>query len=553
LGYRPDIQLLRAVAVSLVILYHLGAPISGFLGVDIFFVVSGYLMQSLYGQGVPAKDFYLRRARRLLPAYFGLIFATLAACALITIPSDFQQAAEQSMFAAGFASNIGFWLQNSYFDESQFRPLLHLWSLGVEIQFYLIFPLLLFVSKRRWVLPLLCALSLAACLAALMVSPKLSFFMLPLRVWEFIIGMIAARMSLKARPALGLLAVLAMIDICFLPFNGQALSVVWGHPGLGAVATTLLTAAVLTFRLPATENLLSRGAQRIGDVSYSLYLVHFPIIVLWNYQPFGGTRLGYAPISLIAVATVASYFVLERSKLFTWPRSVAVGSIIMALGLLLPSIQVYRYGAADRTIFATTHDRATYRCGKLFRVLHPKDTFCPIAEGGPTLLLVGDSHADAIKLSVAAVAKRHGWGTYLSVDNAPLLSKRFDINWLKREAVQRHAGLVVLHYASNNLTPELIEQAHQALGDRLLLITPTHMFRESAPRALWEGHLPAPLADNANVARYLKTHPEVRRIDVGNCCRPQDYWDEGHLTLSGARMLEPRLEQGLAILQPKHQ
>lgn len=141
--YRPDIQILRGIAVVFVILFHLNVPLfsHGFLGVDLFFVISGFLMALLYERGQTFK-FYQRRANRLLPAYFATTVATVAISAFITLPSEQIQVMEQGVFAAFFMSNIGFWAQNSYFSTSEFTPLLHLWSLGVEIQFYLIVPLL---------------------------------------------------------------------------------------------------------------------------------------------------------------------------------------------------------------------------------------------------------------------------------------------------------------------------------------------------------------------------------------------------------------------------
>jgi peptidoglycan/LPS O-acetylase OafA/YrhL len=134
--YRKDIQILRGLSVLLVVLFHLEIAgfKSGFLGVDVFFVISGYLMAVLYNPS-KQKDFFLKRAKRILPAYFAIIILTLIACIPLTVPSDYNQVATQAAFATGLSSNIGYWLENSYFDKSAFKPLLHLWSLGVEIQF----------------------------------------------------------------------------------------------------------------------------------------------------------------------------------------------------------------------------------------------------------------------------------------------------------------------------------------------------------------------------------------------------------------------------------
>lgn len=199
MNYREDIQILRGVSILLVVLYHLGIGIfkSGFLGVDIFFVISGFLMSILYKEN-NTINFYKRRALRILPAYFVTIIVTLIVVFILAInlitPDDYEQTIEQALYSSLFVPNIAFWLQNSYFDPNLFRPLLHLWSLGVEIQFYLIVPIIFFLVKRSkiffWLLSIV---SISLCFAVTEVSPRTSFFILPFRLWEFMVGYGAAR------------------------------------------------------------------------------------------------------------------------------------------------------------------------------------------------------------------------------------------------------------------------------------------------------------------------------------------------------------------------
>jgi len=567
LAYRPDIQILRAVAVLLVILFHLNVRgfSSGFLGVDVFFVISGYLMQRLYGQCTPASEFYLRRARRLFPAYFGTIAATLLLSAFVTLPGEFSQVAEQSMFASVLSSNIGFWLQTSYFENSYFRPLLHLWSLGVEAQFYLIFPLLTRL-RRRWFFVVLAG-SLIACWSAIEVSPKLPFFMAPFRVWEFGLGMLAANCPYQGNRQFGVLALSGLVALAFVPLNGQSLSIVSGHPGVIALAITSLTATTLVLKLPEglEASLPGKVAQWIGDVSYSLYLAHFPVIVLMNYHPFAGTILGGGLLTLlvIAAATLSLYFGLERNgpKLFSYRRTLGAVFAICALALAGPRLQMMAFPQREQRIFAGLNDRSTYRCGKLFRIFHPRERFCPIAEGEP-ILLVGDSHADAIKESFAGVAHHYGWGTLLSVDNDPLERRDLSARWLRYEADTRHARWVFLHFANENLSWKMLADSEAALGSRLVLIEPTPSFPRSVPLMLYRRHAAAPLPVPSGVDAYIAAHPELTVIRTlpslcDTVCALQDsrghpyYFDSAHLTLTGARALKPAFDHFFRTHAPK--
>lgn len=163
--YRKDIQILRGVSVLLVVLFHLeiGGFNSGFLGVDVFFIISGYLMAVLYNPD-QKLEFFAKRAKRLLPSYFVVVLAVLVLCMALTTSNDYNSVVKQALFATTFSSNIGYWMENSYFSKAAFNPLLHLWSLGVEIQFYLLLPLLFWIFNRlKGSYFLLLLGSLAAC------------------------------------------------------------------------------------------------------------------------------------------------------------------------------------------------------------------------------------------------------------------------------------------------------------------------------------------------------------------------------------------------------
>ena len=199
---RPEIDGLRAVAVLPIVLFHLGVgAVSGsFVGVDIFYVISGFLITGIIAPEIAAGrfrlgSFYERRARRLFPALFAMLAVVSIACAVILMPMDLAAYGRTALAAAFFVSNIFFWRNTGYFDaDSALKPLLHTWSLGVEEQFYLVFPLFLviawklFRTRWLWVLALGAAVSLALCVWLTAFRPSAAFFLLPPRGWELLLG-----------------------------------------------------------------------------------------------------------------------------------------------------------------------------------------------------------------------------------------------------------------------------------------------------------------------------------------------------------------------------
>lgn len=277
--YRRDIQILRGIAILFVLLFHLQAPGagSGFLGVDVFFVISGFLMSCLYAPHGVAQ-FFARRARRILPAYFLTILATFAAAVIVTAPPELANVTTQALYATLLAPNLGYWAANSYFSKDIFTPLLHLWSVGVEVQFYVLVPFIALVARRsRFVLLLAILASLTISFLAIGISPKTAFFMLPFRLWEFLLGFAAAawlthngQPVLRAAP-LAWLAVAVLLAAPFLGVDGDALSPVTGHPGLAALAVCLATSVLLTVGLPGVLTRSWPGAwlETLGKYSYS--------------------------------------------------------------------------------------------------------------------------------------------------------------------------------------------------------------------------------------------------------------------------------------------
>jgi peptidoglycan/LPS O-acetylase OafA/YrhL len=600
LEYRKDIQILRGIAVTLVVFFHLGISgfSFGFLGVDIFFVVSGYLMALLYDP-TDTWDFFSKRARRLLPAYFATVIAALIVAFVVVIPSDYAQVSIQANFAAFFASNIGFWMEASYFDKQTFKPLLHLWSLGVEIQFYLMVPLLSRVfGKSRVTYTLLLVGSALACFAVVGVSPKTAFFWLPFRLWEFLIGfgvaMYADRHKARDRVYVGLSALIALIFISQLSVDGTALGFLHGQPGVVALLICASTAIVLAFGIPQwmEDAFISRLLVKIGDYSYSIYLAHFIIITLFLYRPFSGTvlkaesgRQTLELLLLICGGAILLYHAVERafhrntSPRLIWGASGAaiVASIAFAqLGLAMQRTMI---PPREMLIYQALDDRSDFRCGKVFRVLHPLARSCEISDhiSKPThrVMLVGDSHADAIKRTFTAAAEARNVAVYFMVQNESPKADGFTAQALIREAQSRHIDSVVVHYASAGVESTALNELAQLAQEhsiRMSFIMPVPEWRESIPEALWS-HLKVgaalPVQDmngyrlaNAGLIDGLANADFRIYETAGVFCRSYCtfvsdngkplYFDGGHLTLTGSGLLRGVFDRVIADLDSRY-
>ena len=320
MDYRREIDGLRAVAVLPVILFHAGLPLfpGGFAGVDVFFVISGYLITTLIlldveGGRFSIGRFYERRARRILPALFVVMAVTLPLAFLVMLPSQLRDLTDSAAAVAVFLSNFYFLSQVDYFaPDAELQPLLHTWSLAVEEQFYLLFPLAFVLLWRRGrgltiaVLAIVAVLSLMLAAWAAGENPARNFFFTGTRMWELLAGALAA-IGLHGRPLRGngLLAGagMAMILGAMLVFDGQT-----PFPSLWTLVPVVGTVLVIMFAGPGTAvaRLLSwRGFVGIGLISYSAYLWHQPAFALariyhvaeppvWAMAALFGATLGLA-------------------------------------------------------------------------------------------------------------------------------------------------------------------------------------------------------------------------------------------------------------------
>jgi len=329
-SFRKDINGLRAIGVLAVIVFHFNAAWlpGGFAGVDIFFVISGYLMTKIVVSGLTNKNFsltrfYFSRAQRIIPALAILSLALLILGWFILAPGDYKILARHIEKSVTFTSNITYFQESGYFDLASHKKwLLHTWSLSVEWQFYLFYPLVLLFFNRifglkslRWVIVIATVVSLILAVFKTHQNPSVSFFLLPYRAWELILGGVVFLfpVALKTHESkcleyLGLIAVLS--SLIFVSSNH-----LW--PGALAAIPVFGTAVILIARRNnsfITSNIVS---QKIGTISYSLYLWHWPVYAVIYY-------LGYQNNLLIVLLSIVvsfvlgtlSYYGVERKSLF---------------------------------------------------------------------------------------------------------------------------------------------------------------------------------------------------------------------------------------------
>jgi peptidoglycan/LPS O-acetylase OafA/YrhL len=418
IGYRPDVDGLRAIAVMLVVLNHAGVVLmsGGFIGVDVFFVISGFLITALiavqrHEERFSFGAFYLRRAKRLLPALYVLMLVVMVAGYWPLIPSDYTLLTESALSAVALASNLFFWLHTGgYFspDASSF-PLLHIWSLSLEEQFYLIWPAALLVllrlrspAARIGLVALTAALSFAYAQNGVQVHSVGSYFLLPARGGEFLVGALVYMLSRACSPNTLLANAASALGLLLVLGSSVLLNAHSPFPGIAALVPCLGSAFIIAapqFGPSLTTRLLStRPFAFVGLISYSVYLWHWPIVsFLWT------SRVAITPaitIGIVAASLLlgaASWWLLERTYRGLLDRrngaALAIGAVVTAALLVIP-IYVYRHeGLPGRFPYALlTQDQLTAERNRYWIDLPSKDTTLGNG-GGKQLLIVGNSHA----------------------------------------------------------------------------------------------------------------------------------------------------------------
>jgi len=452
--YRPDIDGLRAVAVLAVILYHAGLAVpGGYVGVDVFFVISGFLITSITAADLSAGKFSLlgfweRRLRRIWPASLVTTFGVLAIGYLVLSPGDYLTTAGDALAQSLMGANIRFWLDldQGYFSQSaDLRPLLHMWSLAVEEQFYILFPFAL-MAMARWSPRLkICACSVigiasfAASVGMLASHSQAVFYLLPFRCWELLTGAILAlaapgvenrmeKASLMQRNLIALIGAAGVLVPCFAYGRSTPFPAAAALPPVAGAALLIIAGFGNGARPLVTAILSSAPLCAIGMASYSLYLWHWPAMAFLRHVR--GGHLGPRGTAAVLLATVILGWLSWRfvEQPFRKPFSRDRGDLALARGRVVSAaVSVSILLALVSLAIATKGGMPGRFTSEQLHFIEPlgpdagRFVVIPTWSGplelptigsssgaGPCFLLLGDSHARMISEALDAAAAERG-------------------------------------------------------------------------------------------------------------------------------------------------
>ena len=585
-----NIQQLRGIAVISVVLFHLNFIFAktGYLGVDTFFVISGFLMAMLYGNTTnfnSTKIFFYKRAVRLLPAYWFVILATSIVSLLLCLPHEVATQYEHSFWSYFLMPNVGFWSDAEYWGGSQFRPLLHLWSLGVEFQFYLIYPIICKIFNTQFKRFILMSTSLLSYIFVNEISAKTAFFMMPTRLWQFILGIIAFEFSrkIKIKQSSRVFQILTLLlsVLLILPLKLSSQSVI-----LITIPTTFIVAGAMLFSNSSNTKLKNSFIERflvwVGKYSFSIYLVHFPIIVFLQYEPFGGTITGinsFLELILFSVLLVimskTTYIFFEKhtrynfnaSKLILWGTLSLL--LLTSFTSLSPNVLEKKFNINELQISNAWLDQSEDRCGKVFKIFHPMETFCPIGNNtyATKYLLVGNSHTNSIKNRFAEFLNENEISLYINSSNSAMNDSQVDM--IISQAKKSHFSKIIFHSRAGFTNVESLTKVLSKLnkmGIPTFYILPVPEYQFHVPKKMYETSKNNKQFPFYNQSEYLNMNKNeikaasrlsekfgIKILQTSDVfCNPicevsnylgLFYFDSNHLTLHGSKKMIPIFEE----------
>lgn len=483
--YRREIDGLRAIAVMSVLLFHAGIkPFhGGYIGVDIFFVISGYLITTIIIKELNAdtfklSEFYYRRIRRIFPALLVVIIVSTLFAWLILIPRDFIQYSKSLQYISVFLSNIFFYKQSGYFDSSsELKPLLHTWSLSVEEQYYLLFPFLITLIHKKekpFIVHIFAAgivLSLLFAHHKAQIKPDAAFFLLTSRIWEILAGALTAKLVISSERELSGHELSSWLAIGLVSYGVFFLDENTLYPSLGIILPVIGTCLLIVFATPSTtvgKILASKYAVNIGLISYSTYLWHQPVLAFSRYR-FGENLNISMLLLLITLSILMGYLSWRYIEQPFRKKEVCENNNTLLFAFVLSSITIFSVGAtivkqkgvperySKEDLYLVNLDLKTQEnyVKKRFNEL----TLLPFTSKSKVkILIIGDSYAQDLvnalyeaglnnefELSTYDISARCG-NLYVSDDLSPFISDKY------QDYCSKHEG-----YKNNQLKKLMLE------------------------------------------------------------------------------------------------
>ena len=625
-GRHREIDGLRGVAIVPVVLYHAGWSVlpGGFVGVDVFFVISGYLITRILAGEIQDQTFslgrfYERRARRILPALFAVLLTTTALAVTILFPSDLRRYFASLVWTVTSAANVFFYQRTGYFEASaNSYALLHTWSLAVEEQFYLVFPVILWLASRFfgryaiWVVVLIGLVSLAMSIFWPVDDEAFAFYLPFTRAWELMAGSLVALGALRDigsqpwRETVAAACLAALLwTILFLHEGGS-------FPGWIAAVPVLGTVGLIRWSKGTKVGALLRHPLMVGTglISFSLYLWHWPLLVLTSYwlaRPLTIWETTTLVVIAMALAALSWKFVEQpfRDKSFLSQRTIYGLSIVciaafVALGLAgdyskgLPA----RMPVAVRRLAAAATDISPKR--KQCHGAKPGTAGCALgADVRPTIAVWSDSHGVELSFALGEIAKASNRSVLqLSSSgcpptlnfNPPTRANCDDRNKTILSYLVEHSEIstVIVEASRNDDTEMYLDQTFpglefaisqlRALGKTVVLVYPIPHAPQDVPQYLarqqWRGGtlagsiftlaefqqgLAQTLARMDQLATQyglVTIHPTDVYCPEGECKRYLSdvvlYFDNNHPSLSGARLIAPLFASVIASAGTAH-
>ncbi|OWV86342.1 acyltransferase [Rhizobium sp. N122] len=609
--HRQDIDGLRAVAVIFVILYHCGfdriLP-GGFIGVDIFFVISGYLITKIIlAEASDGRfsigNFYSRRAKRILPAVVAMYAFVMAVSYFTMLPDESLRVFKSVTSSALFASNAYFYWTTGYFDDSaEFNPVLHTWSLSVEEQFYVIFPLIVMAASRYGrratgiAIAGLFAGSMIAAVVTVPINRSAAFYLVQYRAWELLVGSLIAAPALRKFADMRINGALSAIGALATGLSALLLSKTSEFPGLAALPATVGTALII-WAGPGTlvSKLLSlRVATSIGLISYSLYLWHWPIWVFSNQ--YGAWEHGWqlVPVTVSFVVAYFSWRFIEtpfRTMRYRPAVSVAAGAASIASVAMLAFVGQL---AADQmkddnklvehvAEFADYDPSKAFRSGKCFLTSndgiekYDRNACLALSSTQQNIALIGDSHAAHLYPGLKALpginviqANASGCRPTLEAEGEERCLEL--MNYVFNKFLPSHkVDVLVLAGRWTADDTKLIRKTVDYLSPfakKIVVFGPVAEYKSSLPRLLAHSlyerqpfkaadhlaprqHIGVDIRDAlaGSGALYISTYKTMCNPDCVVWTQSGDpvQFDYGHFTADGSRLLISKVKQDLTV------